>query len=395
MNANKLFYRAEVYNFIMIYALASSAYLSVTLLDTNLPQVSVFLVLVGLELISYLSRRHVNKMVLYLLVHLAEPIAFIFIPMNPVGIMTAALAWIVFLMLDLYAWGKVDLYGFMYVPILMELPVAIFYFLSYLADKPLNSYLIFILGVLYFVLYYLREANINLYRLSMEGREDGTMPLDVIRKNNFRILLPPLLLSACVMLLTKADGLNDRIYTFLKKVAGVILLVIYTIGFLIEKFFTDLLGSYEEDWSVMEKAKVATQDQPSLAADILDYLIMAAIIGVTGFVVFKIVKSIIDSIEAKEEGSVENITCKGMVEIREKLPRKKTKDDRGLSKIRREYKHKIERAAKSGYDIKVGQTPAERATDMKQSIGEDISELTLLYEAERYGKIIRNSDKDS
>lgn len=386
VKADKLLVRAEIYNFIMIYLLAAIAYLTITLLDTNPPQILTFVVLAVIEAVSYISRRLINKMIIYLIVHFCIPILFIFIPLNPVGIMTVAIAWIVFLMLDLYAWGRPGLYGFSYVPILFELAVAVMYFLSWLARKPLNSYLIFGLGVLYFVLYYLRETNYNLYRLAYEGQGEDTMPLDIIRRNCFRILLPPLLACAVVMLLTRADGLNEQIYSFFKTLAGVIMLLIYIITYSVEKFVTGLIGEYEEEPPVIMMAETAAQGQHSVLLDIVDYVIVAVILGVVIWVVIRIVKSIIDGIEAKEEGKVESISRRGMIEIREKIPKKQVADERKLSRIRKEYKHRIEAASNHGYKVKRGQTPNERIDDLRKDTGEDITELTELYVKERYGK---------
>ena len=75
-----------------------------------------------------------------------------------------------------------------------------------------------------------------------------------------------------------------------------------------------------------------------------------------------------------------------MIEIREKIVRKRNEKKDKLSKIRRVYKKAIERNIKKGYELKKYQTPRERAEDIQELMNEDIFELNSLYEKERYGQ---------
>lgn len=387
MNVNSLLRRAEIYNCIMVYSLAMTVYLAINLLDDRKPEIVVFAAIALIEGVSYFSRRVIDRMILYLVAHFAVLVVLIFLPFGPVGIMAAMIAWVAFLILDLYIWGKAGVYGFSYIPLALDIVPAILYFLAWLARNTFNMYCIFGFGVLYYVLYYLRQTNINIYYLSQEGNGSENMPLSVIRKNTFIMILPPLILSAVVMVLTRADYLNEQIWTFFKKLAAIVLFIGYIIIYFFDMIISFIAGDYEEDaMQYITQAAAAVEEKDSVAINIFEDVIVVAILGVVVFIIFRIVKSIIDGIEKKSEPIVETVNRTGMIEIREKIKKPVVVDNRNLHKVRREYKNKIEKAVAKGYILKPGQTPEERMGDLREATGEDIAELTGRYENVRYGK---------
>ena len=92
----------------------------------------------------------------------------------------------------------------------------------------------------------------------------------------------------------------------------------------------------------------------------------------------------------KKEARVQTFRDEDMIEIREKIVKKKKVKKDKLSKIRKQYKKTVERNMKKGYELKKYQTPRERADDIMQLMKEDISELNVLYENERYGHYYDN-----
>ena len=104
------------------------------------------------------------------------------------------------------------------------------------------------------------------------------------------------------------------------------------------------------------------------------------------FVIVKIIISVIKSLSVSREIQTQTIEEEDMIEIREKIVRKRSEKKDKLSKIRRVYKKAIERNIKKGYELKKFQTPRERAEDIQKQMKEDIFELNALYEKERYGQ---------
>ena len=96
--------------------------------------------------------------------------------------------------------------------------------------------------------------------------------------------------------------------------------------------------------------------------------------------------SIIKSLSVRREIQIQTIEDEGMIEIREKIVRKRNVKKEKLSKIRRIYKKAIEKNIKKGYELKKFHTPRERAEDIQKLMNEDIFELNSLYEKERYGQ---------
>jgi hypothetical protein len=113
-------------------------------------------------------------------------------------------------------------------------------------------------------------------------------------------------------------------------------------------------------------------------------VILAAIVI---FVLVRIIISIVKSLIVKKEIQTTTIEDEGMIEIREKIVRKKNVKKENLSKIRKQYKKAVMRNIKKGYELKKYQTPKERAEDIHKLMNEDIYELNALYEKERYGQV--------
>ena len=131
-----------------------------------------------------------------------------------------------------------------------------------------------------------------------------------------------------------------------------------------------------------------TETQESSAVfNIISGVMFFVVLAIVIFVFIKIILSIIKSVMVKKEVNTMTIEDEGVIEIREKIVRKKVQKKESLSKIRKLYKKTIIKNIKKGYELKTYQTPRERAEDINKMMSEDIFELNALYEKERYGQV--------
>ena len=109
---------------------------------------------------------------------------------------------------------------------------------------------------------------------------------------------------------------------------------------------------------------------------------------VIGILIFLIVTAIktIRFIMQKREVATLTIENDDVVEIREKIVRKRPLKKENLSKIRKQYKKIVIKNIKKGYEIKKHHTPKERAEDIKNTMKNNIDEINELYEKDRYGQ---------
>ena len=150
--------------------------------------------------------------------------------------------------------------------------------------------------------------------------------------------------------------------------------------------FNYLFGGTEDDivyvQDLMEEESPAANPIFNIISAVVFVILALALL----FLFVKAIISIIKSLSVGREVQTQTIEDEGMIEIREKIVRKKNDRKEKLSKIRRIYKKAIERNIKKGYELKKYQTPRERAEDIQELMNEDIFELNSLYEKERYGQ---------
>ncbi|MBP5529410.1 MAG: hypothetical protein J6X80_05105 [Lachnospiraceae bacterium] len=165
------------------------------------------------------------------------------------------------------------------------------------------------------------------------------------------------------------------------------------LGFLLLRVFTfiDMILSYlfpesEEDPVMLMEMVDEGEYASNPVFNIISMIVFIILAIVLLFIFVRIIIAIFKSMSERKEIQTQTIENEDVIEIREKIVRKRNEKKEKLSKIRRIYKKAVERNIKKGYELKKYQTPRERAEDIQKQMNEDIFELNALYEKERYGQ---------
>ena len=201
-------------------------------------------------------------------------------------------------------------------------------------------------------------------------------------KNSAVAAFPFVILSILLMIFIRIDALDSvalAVYEFVVKI------VVFAAKIVLRamEFFAGLLfgGSTEE--TIREIGEM-TDGEPGMVLKILSAIVYWSSVAVLLYLFVRLVISIIEWIPMKKSLTPEVIEESDMVEIRERIVKPKNEKEEKLSTVRRRYKTTVEKAAKKGYEIKRYHTPKERAKDLLLQKNEDISEISSLYETERY-----------
>ena len=184
------------------------------------------------------------------------------------------------------------------------------------------------------------------------------------------------------MVLIRIDALDkyaliayDFIMRIVGRVARIVLLII--------EWFASLIVVDDSETLTRSVLEFGMEEQ-NVVLRVISAIVYLASLGLLLFLLARVVIAVIRWIPMHRNLKPQVIEESDMVEIRERIVR--TTDGRGekLSKIRKKYKKTVERAAKRGYKVEGYHTPKERAADLIAKTGEDIRELSGMYELERY-----------
>ena len=188
------------------------------------------------------------------------------------------------------------------------------------------------------------------------------------------------------MVVAKIEKLDTWALFLYEKFTGVLRIVFWKFFTFVEMVFNYLFGGTEDDivyvQDLMEEESPAANPIFNIISAVVFVILALALL----FLFVKAIISIIKSLSVRREVQTQTIEDEGMIEIREKIVRKRNQKKEILSKLRRIYKKAIERNIKKGYELKKYQTPRERAEDIQELMKEDIFVLNSLYEQERYGQ---------
>ena len=394
MKSKRFLALAELSNFIMIYLLfaAFGEIWDMIYKRPYLPilPVGIFMLL----LFSYTIRTVfnskkflLNNFAVYAILHVFPLLLVLFLPFDFLYKLFLFGIFMLLLITDLKSYFETKGEGFSYISVIFVLIPAFAYLFSDIFDFPFAMKYFFVIGVLYVLFHYLRLFFENAYFLSIEKKNNEKMPLDDMLKNDSKLAVPFIVMSFLIMVLTKIE-VFDKITLFLY------LKFARFVGFMIEKiteladYLYDLLFGDAEDVTMRITFEEITETQESSAVfNIISGVMFFVVLAIVIFVFIKIILSIIKSVMVKKEVNTMTIEDEGVIEIREKIVRKKAQKKENLSKIRKLYKKTIIKNIKKGYELKTYQTPRERAEDINKMMSEDIFELNALYEKERYGQV--------
>ena len=393
MKSKKYYNLAEACNFIMIVLL----YISVVEIwdvmykvpfNYVLPLGTVLMLLFSLAIRTLFGKMNsfLNNFVVYGLLHIIPLLAIIFVPIDPLQKMAFIFLFVVIFVTNMRSYFKAKGQGFEYVGVVLVLIPAVAYLIADILSLRFTMLAYFIMGVAFIILYYLRLFFSNAHLLSIERRNNDKMPFDDMLRNDSKLAIPFIVISFVIMVVAKIEKLDSVALYLYEKFADFLGFLLINVLSFIDKLLTLLLGENTEDpvmlMEMAEEGEYVSDPVFNIISTII-FIILAIIIV---FVIVKIIISVIKSLSVSREIQTQTIEDEDMIEIREKIVRKRNEKKDKLSKIRRVYKKAIERNIKKGYELKKFQTPRERAEDIQKQMKEDIFELNALYEKERYGQ---------
>ena len=393
MKSRRYYNLAEAANFIMVVLL----YISIAEIWDVMYKVpfnyvlptGTFLLLIFsfvLRMMFGKMKSFMNNIFVYGLMHIIPILALIFVPVEPLYKMAFAFILFIIFITNMRSYYKAQGQGFEYVGVVLVLVPAIGYLVADILGLRLTMLVYFIIGVAFVILYYFRLFFANAHLLSIERKNNDKMPLEDMLRNDSKLAIPFIIISFVIMVVAKIEKLDSfALFLYLKFAAGLRFVLTYVLKFIGWIFDMLIKGDPENTILTMEEADV-TEGAANPVFNIISIIIFVILAVVLIFVFVKILISVFKSLSVRKEIQTQTIEDEGMIEIREKIVRKRNEKKDKLSKIRRIYKKAIERNIKKGYELKKYQTPRERAEDIQKQMNEDIFELNSLYEKERYGQ---------
>ena len=393
MKSKKYYNLAEACNFIMIVLL----YISVVEIwdvmykvpfNYVLPLGTVLMLLFSLAIRTLFGKMNsfLNNFVVYGLLHIIPLLAIIFVPIDPLQKMAFIFVFVVIFVTNLRSYFKAKGQGFEYVGVVLVLIPAVAYLIADILSLRFTMLAYFIMGVAFIILYYLRLFFSNAHLLSIERRNNDKMPFDDMLRNDSKLAIPFIVISFVIMVVAKIEKLDSVALYLYEKFADFLGFLLINVLSFIDKLLTLLLGENTEDPVMLMEMAEEGEYVSDPVFNIISTIIFIILAIIMVFVIVKIIISVIKSLSVSREIQTQTIEEEDMIEIREKIVRKRNEKKDKLSKIRRVYKKAIERNIKKGYELKKFQTPRERAEDIQKQMKEDIFELNALYEKERYGQ---------
>ncbi|MBR6383987.1 MAG: hypothetical protein IKS56_08395 [Lachnospiraceae bacterium] len=393
MKSRRYYNLAEAANFIMVILI----YISVVEIwdvmykvpfNFVLPAGTVIMLLFSLaiRMIFGKMKSFLNNFAVYGLTHAFLVLGIIFVPIDPLQKMAFAFVLFIVFITNMRSYFKAQGQGFEYVGVVLVLLPAIGYLVADILSLRTTMFAYFVIGVAFVMLYYFRLFFSNAHLLSIERKNNEKMPLDDMLRNDSKLAIPFIVMSFVIMVVAKIEKLDSlALFLYDKFAAGLRFVLRYVLKF-IGWVFDLLIRSDEEiPVAIMEEPEV-TDSAANPVFNIISVIIFVFLALVLLFVFVKIMISVIKSLSVRKEIQTQTIEDEGMIEIREKIVRKRNVKKEKLSKIRRIYKKAIEKNIKKGYELKKHHTPHERAEDIQKLMNEDIFELNSLYEKERYGQ---------
>ena len=393
MKSKKYYNLAEACNFIMIVLL----YISVVEIwdvmykvpfNYVLPLGTVLMLLFSLAIRTLFGKMNsfLNNFVVYGLLHIIPLLAIIFVPIDPLQKMAFIFVFVVIFVTNMRSYFKAKGQGFEYVGVVLVLIPAVAYLIADILSLRFTMLAYFIMGVAFIILYYLRLFFSNAHLLSIERRNNDKMPFDDMLRNDSKLAIPFIVISFVIMVVAKIEKLDSVALYLYEKFADFLGFLLINVLSFIDKLLTLLLGENTEDPVMLMEMAEEGEYVSDPVFNIISTIIFIILAIIMVFVIVKIIISVIKSLSVSREIQTQTIEEEDMIEIREKIVRKRNEKKDKLSKIRRVYKKAIERNIKKGYELKKFQTPRERAEDIQKQMKEDIFELNALYEKERYGQ---------
>lgn len=394
MKAKRFYYLAEISNFIMVFLLAANVMeiweMIIKFNFSPVLPIGILLILI----FSYFLRisfgnikSFMNNVFVFGAMHIIPLLLIIFVPLNVQYKLMFGLFLGFEFVCNLKSYFSSEGEGFVYIGVPFALIPALSYLAADIFHFKFSMQYFFTIGVVYIIMYYIRLFSENAYLLAVERKKNDKMPFEDMIKNDSKLAIPFVVISAVIMLVARIEAL-DKVSLFLY------LKFAKFLGFLINSLFAFMDFIYEKLLKSDEQINLPNINMLPEEEEYIHSPLFNTISGIIFFaitvlvivIIAKIIISIIKSISIRKEISTTTIEEEDMIEIREKIVKRKKANKEKLSKTRKQYKNTVEKCIKKGYQLKKYQTPKERAKDILKSTNEDINELSLAYEKERYGQ---------
>ena len=336
--------------------------------------------------VSYLLREKVNKMYIYMILHVIVVTLCIIAPLDVMCKVKLVFVAILFFIFDIYNWfngveSTPDIYwgtGFI---------VLVAFFLSTGEFEFGYSRIVFNMGIMFAALLLLRMLLSNFYDLSRSGQLTDDMPVRELFRNNAFIATGIIIMAVLLMMFVRSDPLirkiNEIIYRVLKKL-------------------WDLISYYvtsDESSSSSARQRQVMPDLPQMGDSIWAQLlqIFEALMSViiTALIIYFIIKCVMGIIGMMSGNRTKRIrshrSYRVKNEVRERLTRTDTKEDKRKSlfktnaeKVRHIYRKGLLSYKHKGADIRETKTPDENKKEVFDYKGHDISAATMIYEKVRF-----------
>ena len=342
------------------------------------------LILAAAVVFCHFTRVKIFHFVPYALLHVAVFAGLFFLPKAEMKIYLIVYVGVLFF-LDFVYWTRKGENGLATISVWFVVLNAGAYLYSSIKKNEPGMKWFFILGILFFVLFYIRFFSTNAGKLAKDKSKDERMPLYDMIRNGLGIVLPFLIVSILLMVLVRSDFLDQYIikaYEIFLQIIGKIIKALIAVFIWLSKLLDKFRMTPVEE--AVEEGTQALPDEQSLWVKILTaVLYVLSLIAIFALAV-KGIYNLIRMIPLRRIRKVEVVEESDMVEIREKIVRKERRKEVRLPRIRRLYKKRVEKEMRAGYVLEVSHTPKERAKDIWEKRGNHIEELSLKYEKERY-----------
>ncbi len=384
MSVKKYYYLSEIFNSIMIFVFILSLEWVARLTIKSYPTVLSACLLLAVILYSFLIRLTRLHLIVYTIIHLITFGIYLFIPLPFEEKVIAGFLFLVFAALNIRHKAFDSEEGFADIPIFFVVVPVIGYVVTEILDLARLSTLFFILGMIYFIAFYLRLFFTGAFLIAVEKEKDDKMPYRDIIKSGSRMAFIFIVISAVVMILVKVDALDPILIQAslycIKGITWVIYGIIYAY-LLLMNFIGQSSDGIVTD-NMMNQFMNDKKSNP--VVDVISAVVYVLALAFIIFLFVKIVISIIKFFLMKREHAGLEVEVNDMVEVRENIKIERTRNNEKLGKIRKKYKKYVEKKAKKGYELKLFHTPREREEDMRNKYNEDMHELNVLYEKARY-----------
>jgi hypothetical protein len=384
MSVKKYYYLSEIFNSIMIFVFILSLEWVARLTIKSYPTVLSACLLFAVILYSFLIRLTRLHLIVYTIIHLITFGIYLFIPLPFEEKVIAGFLFLVFAALNIRHKALDSEEGFADIPIFFVVVPVIGYVVTEFLNLTKLSTLFFILGMIYFIAFYLRLFFTGAFLIAVEKEKDDKMPYRDIIKSGSRMAFIFIIISAVVMILVKVDALDPILIQAslycIKGITWVIYGIIYAY-LLLMNFIGQSSDGVGTD-NLMNQFMYEKKSNP--VVDVISAVVYVLALAFIIFLFVKIVISIIKFFLMKREHAGLEVEVNDMVEVRENIKIERTRNNEKLGKIRKKYKKYVEKKAKKGYELKLFHTPREREEDMRNKYNEDMHELNVLYEKARY-----------